>query len=301
MDNITDFNNENIVNDLNLLIMNIPEDIPIMDKVRWLYMKTGMLFSYDYRIAADENFAFKELDFENNFISRYQTCKQISYIFNLMLNQIDPCVVANVIVRETGQNNLRVKHEANELLLPDGTKFILDLTLDLVNIQSGCRTTQFGYTSGLMGDYDIISQRECQEMDERLGLIRHGVYTDDLINKASENIKENDSLDLKIQKISSFMMSFKGYHEGKQYLNKLFSKMLKSYYKEFNLTYHHGHQDEMVTCYIIMDNGVEHWVIYNKTFGLVKTSKERINAMLKNGWKTNSTSLEKITDGGLRM
>lgn len=49
--NIKDINDSNIVSDINLILFNIPENVPTLDKVRWLYIKLGELFSYDYRVA----------------------------------------------------------------------------------------------------------------------------------------------------------------------------------------------------------------------------------------------------------
>ena len=91
---------ENIINELNLILFNVPQDINLLEKIRWLYIKTGEIFSYDYRISNNIDYATTKLDFSKNYINRYQTCTQISYIFNLMLNYIDGCD-SKVIERKT--------------------------------------------------------------------------------------------------------------------------------------------------------------------------------------------------------
>lgn len=301
MEEYKDFNNENIVNDLNFLLLNIPSDITPLEKVRWLYLKTGMLFSYDYRVAIDENYALKPLDFENNFINRYQTCTQISEVFNIMLSQVDPSIKANVIKRINGRGNFTIEHEANEIILDTGEKFILDLTLDLVNIQSGCRTTQFGFTAGFDNDYDIISLRECREMDKKLGFLKGEKYRDEEFIEAAKDVKVDDSIDHKLSILSNYLLPFKGYHEAKQYVGKLFNEFLKCEYKEFNLTYSNSNTPEMMSCYVISDDKEEVWVAYNKYYGLVRTSKEKIETMLQNGWSSNSKTLQTITMPGYRL
>ena len=82
---------ENIINELNLLLFNIPQDISLLEKIRWLYIKVGQIFCYDYRIAENINYAINEIDFSKDYINRYQTCTQISCIFNLMLNNLKGC------------------------------------------------------------------------------------------------------------------------------------------------------------------------------------------------------------------
>ena len=53
-----DFKTENVVGELNLLLLNIPDNLSLIEKIRWLYIKVGKLFSYDYRIANDSKVAF---------------------------------------------------------------------------------------------------------------------------------------------------------------------------------------------------------------------------------------------------
>ena len=164
---MSDFKTENIVGELNLLLLNIPNNLSLIEKIRWLYIKVGKLFSYDYRIANDSNVAFKEIDFYNNYVSNYQTCLQISYLFNMMLNYIDPGIKANVIERKMDiRGRYEVEHQANEVILPSGEKYILDLTLDLYLIQSGCQTKHFDYETDASGEYDIIPLCDIKDMDK---------------------------------------------------------------------------------------------------------------------------------------
>ena len=294
---------ENIAGELNLLLLNVPDDVPLIEQIRWLYIKAGELFSYDYRIGSDITVALKEIDFEKNYISRYQTCTQISYLLKLMLEYLDPNMQVNII-RRIGAIRPRdgVDHVANEVILPTGEKYILDLTLDLYLIQSGCKTKQFGYTSDMSGDHDILTLRECEEMDRKLGLIKNGEYTDDKLMRLKRELEQNqnydnpeDEINAKINTIGNQMIKFTGAYEAKLYLDKLFVEFLETPYREFSITYQHGSTNQLVTAFVIYPKGSEEkWIMFNPRIGILKTSKEKIMKMLENGWSTNSNTLNEI-------
>lgn len=304
--NNVDLKTENVVGEINLLLLNIPQNLTLLEKIRWLYIKIGKLFSYDYRISDDFNVAYKEIDFENNYVGRYQTCIQITRLFDILLKYIDQNLETNIIERKLNIRGLdkqhNLEHKANEIILPTGEKYILDLTLDLYLIQSGCLTKHFCFESDEFANYDTLSPREIKLMDEKLNLIDDHVYTDVKIDSVKKELEDYDYngmnqgeiIDFKIKKINTLLKNFNGYHEGKQYVNKLFLELLNISYKEFNLTYKNNDMLELVTCFVLDDNK---WIIYNNKLGLVSTSKENIIKMLNQGWHTKSNTLENIRRG----
>lgn len=290
---------ENVINELNLILFNIPQYITLLEKVRWLYIKVGEIFSYDYRISDNIDYATIQLDFSKNYINRYQTCTQISYLFNLMLNYIDGCH-SKVIERKTKIRGLRdIEHVANEVTLSTGEKLILDLTLDLYLIQSGCQTKQFGYTTNIENTCDIISLKECEEIDKKLGLIKNGEYTDKKIQQVKEiidfsdysDMSEEQKIEYKINKIIPIIPKFYGYHESKQFINKLFIDILKEPYKEFNLKHIRDNNMEMLTCFKISNKTTSLWYLYDSKLGLIKTNLSNLTNMLNCGWFTKSETL----------
>lgn len=294
---------ENIVGDLNLLLFNIPEEKTPLEKVRWLYMKTGQLFSYDYRVADNIEVIKRQPDFQNNFINRYQTCIQISNIFNIMLNYI-PGVEAKVIKRTLefrGHNNLGVSHVANEIKIGE-EKYLLDLTLDLYLIQSGFQTQHFGYETNGNNDYEIIPLPDCKKMDEKLGILNPAGYKDlkeqeiilELSKKDYSGMSGKEILDYKLQYFSELLPQLKGHHEGKQLINKLIREIINTRYKEFNMTYANGNNEQIITCFVIANQGEETWIIYSNTSGILQTSRKTIDRMLANGWKTKSNTLNTL-------
>ena len=287
---------DNVMSDINILMLNVPKDLTPLEKLRWVYIKLGNIFCYDYNyLDKDDN---KSIDFENDYIGRYQSCYEISLLFNLIVNNIDENIKCEIVTRRNpfirGING--EDHVCNIVTLSSGEKYVVDLTLDLYLIQSGCKTREFGFTT-LNGDEDIVYQSKCEEMDRKLGFIKDGEYTDDKIDRIADEIydKKYDSfdemIDDKIRIINSLMIPFKGYQEGKNYINMLFSKLLKHNRKEFNLKYNDG---KMVTCFLLNDDSHERWFIYDPALNLIETNKDIIDQMLQNGWRTKSTTLESM-------
>ena len=79
----------NLIGELNLILLNIPENLSPLERAWLIYNKAGHVFRYDYRIANNIDLAHKEIDFLTNNIDYFQTCTQISYLLNLMLNNIE--------------------------------------------------------------------------------------------------------------------------------------------------------------------------------------------------------------------
>ena len=288
-------NNQNIMNDLNLIMLNIPDNLTPLEKARWVYIKSGELFSYDYNFLNDEE---SQVRYEDDYINRYETCEEISSILNLMLNNIDENIKSEVIERPLTIRGTPRAHKCNLITLNTGEKYILDLTLDLFLIQSGFQTKNFGFSTTIYGDEDILSLNECEEMDKKMGLIKFGEYTDKKINDAKSRINSpknkdlsfQDSVKLRIEEINKLMYKFVGFVEGKNLIIKLFSELMGYYFKEFYLTY----DKEMVTCLKVSDYEDEMWFIYSSKLGLMETTQDNISDMLDNGWQTKSTSLEEM-------
>lgn len=289
--------NDNIVSDINLILFNIPENVSTLEKVRWIYIKLGELFSYDYTVVSKPKEALKELTFEDNYISPYQTCIQISQIMNIILNSLGPeCKSKIVDTQDSVRGINNSTHKANSVEFSNGEKYLLDLTLDLYLIQSGCQTKHFGFTTP-NGEYDILPLLECERIDKSFGIIKYGEYTDKKINDMKSRLNsidyssmtEDEILNYKLSMLNTLVPKFRGSHEGKMYLNKLFIEVLKSRFKEYHLTLQRENIDELATIYKFIDT--DSWYLYTPNLGLFRTSKENIKSMLNSGWISKSNSL----------
>ena len=297
--------NENILPDILLLQKNIPKDLSPLEQVRWIYINLGKLFSYDFRVAKEPEYGYnKKIDFQKG-IDRYQTCIQISYILDTILNQL-PNVKSKIVERSMHdmRGNYGEEHVGNDVIINDnGFEYhiILDLTLDLYLIQSDCRTLHFGYQDDGTGTYDIIPQCDNENMDIKLGFINsYKDYTDYNIKEAKNYLKSFNTskvdpiyyLETALSCISKLYKKFQGYHEGVLYTNLLFRNLLDAEYKDFNLFYENNDLTSMKTIYHINYKGIEKWLIYSNKVGFMNTDIESIEELLNTGWYTRSDTLK---------
>ena len=99
---------QNIIPSINFIATSMPDDLTDLEKVRYIYINLGKLFSYDYRIVVDESVISKPLDYADNEISRYQTCYQISEVLTVLINGLVPTCHAKVIERKIVINFYRI-------------------------------------------------------------------------------------------------------------------------------------------------------------------------------------------------
>ena len=294
----------NIVSSINFIMSSIPEDATELEKIRYIYINLGKLFCYDYRIIIDESVAYEQVDYSSNEIGRYKTCYQISEILTILINGMLPECKAKVIERKIPGRRFNKEHVGTEVTLSNGVKILLDLTLDLSNIQAGLKTKEFGYSNNADGDYDIISLQECMKMDKKLGFI-YDKYTDDYIEEfVSELSKENfagktlaEIIDYKINKAKQiFFKDFKGNYEAVRYIYTLFNKILSydelKYLKQHNLSYGNSSDINLISSYSFNELGL--YYSYSNDLGFNRINPKTIHELLKNGWKTNSTSIYNI-------
>lgn len=298
MDNL---DSVNIYDQINNIILNIPKNASSLEKVRFVYLQLGFLFSYDYRIAYDNKYLYNGIK-NNNYIRKYQTCLQISEILNNILNTIDG-VKSTVISRKI--DNLRGTythdHVANKVEVENNgitSYYLLDLTLDLFYIQSGLKTRHFGFETDKYSTYDIIPQIDNIEMDKKLDIPANWFNTDELVTEIKKEfyILENkldpsQLINSKLDKINLLLKNFHGYYEGKQFINYLFKEILQTEYKEYNLFFLKDNIIDLKTCFKISYKGYTKWVMYSKILGIIAVDTEMIEFYLNNGYQTKSVSL----------
>lgn len=295
---------EDVLDDILLLVYNIPDDLTPLQKARWVYIQLGKLFSYDYRVAKDVNYGTNKKFNPAQFIGRYQTCIQISEVLAIIMNGIEG-VKCNIIERVIPDLRFTYAdhHVGNEIILNDGNqklKLLLDLTLDLYRVQSDCMTKHFGYEDDGTGTYDIIPLSDIRKMDAEIGFVTDDLYTDDRINEAKKfigigtDLSDKEKIEYRLSLINRFVKRFNGYHEGKQYINMLFTELLQLPYHEYNLYYNEDNGINLKTVYRITSGDEEKWVVYSNRSGIISTSKEKLNEILNHGWNTNSKTLPEV-------
>lgn len=302
-------NDSNITPALTLMALSIPTEATTLEKLRWIYLTLGKLFSYDYRVIGDESVILNKIDYNSEYIGRYQTCYQISDIFCHFVKYLIPEVQAKVIPRRIPGRSFIQDHVAVEINIPqEDTKFLMDLTLDLANIQAGLRTKHFGFETAANTNYDIIPLCDCKEMDQKLGFILDK-YTDDDIDNFKDKMNKVDFsgmskseiIDFKIRSAKEELLkTFVGHHEATTYVNTVLSDILspleKRSLKQSNLFYiNNDNEFNVVSIYSFNENNL--YYCYSNDIGFNPISPDAIQDLLDRGWKTNSTTLQSILNG----
>ena len=300
-------NNEmetNIIPSINYIMSSIPDNLTELEKIRYIYIELGKLFSYDYRVIADESIIDEKVDYASEKIGRYKTCYQISEILKTLINGMLPNCRARVVERKINGRSFKREHVATEVITKDGLKLLLDLTLDLSNIQSGMRTKEFGYCTNENGDYDIISQAECKNMDKKLGFITEK-YMDDYIEEFKEKINKYDFTNKTKSEIVDYKIgmakeelfkTFPGSHEAVRYIYNVFNLILNDdelrNLKQYNLSYKNSDSVSIISIYSFSDLNL--YYSFSTALGFNKISFNKIQELLKSGWQTNSKSIQGI-------
>jgi hypothetical protein len=280
----------------------MPEGLTDLEMVRYIYIKMGNIFSYDYRVMVDMSKAQTKIDYSSSYISRFQTCYQINEILEIIINGLNTRIKAKIVPRVVPNQRYLDEHVALEVAFADNLKILLDLTLDLYKIQAGMQTSQFGYATNSLGEYDIISLKECEAMDKKIGLLK-GEYTDSSINLIRErvsvikgdNIKEN--IDTKIRIIKNELSkNFFGTHEASMYISYLITSILSPeelrYLKKFNLSF--GTSDDLTLVTVFAFTDLNLYYSFSSDLGLEEVTLKSISNLLKCGWRTNSETLKNL-------
>ena len=289
----------NIIGELNLLLNNIPNDLTELEKLRWIYIKLGNLFSYDYRVSSNEEFGNVKVDFESGFVSNYQTCTQICSIVDMILNKLN--IKSRTIEIKNKNNHFNIEHTVNEVELSTGEKYLIDLTLDLYLIQSGCMTRHFGEYG--KDEYDTLSNSKLSAIDEYLHLVKYDEYMDKKIldkksvinGKDYSGFTDDEILEKKIEQINEIIPTFVGYNESRLFADKLLNDF-GIICNKYNLTYNNGDKSKFIGCFQVLgDKNI--WYIYVSNNGFIKTDVNKLKYMLEHGWSCKKeTLLEAIYD-----
>jgi len=300
-------NDNDVTSKINLILANIPDNFTDIEKLRWVYLKLGQVFCYDYSIlTADKD--HQPVSFDKGVfhkINRYQTCRQISEILAIIINNSGINAHAQVITRELPGVNYAQNHVATAVFLGSGEKYILDLTLDLYLIQSGCQTEDFAFTTDAYSTYDILPLADIQVIDQRIGLLPGEIYT----NQKNETYKKNFEtiefpfddpvikLQVKLALISKNMIPpFMGAHEGKRFIDKILFETLSGVeyakMKAYNLFFEDVNYLYLVTCYVFHFADEDICYLYDNRVGFILTTPQKLKNMRDTGWRTNSGSFD---------
>lgn len=185
------------------IIGDIPEGLSEIEKIRYIYIKLGKYFVYNINFIINQNedekqkrVYKKEVNLENLY-TRKHVCSQIAYALAGAINKMVPSVSASTMYRANhelaeDEEYGETEHMATKIETKDGEKYLLDLTLDLFRIQNNLQTKEFGFSSYIDDDYDILSLREVREMDNKIGYTHNGIYMNEFISQMKKEMLDDE-------------------------------------------------------------------------------------------------------------
>ena len=193
---------------INKILQDMPENLTDIEKVRYIYLSIGDLFSYDrnYTYLGKEReilaayskiFTISSME-ERNYSNKIRAvCTQMGAIESETINEMHN---VNIKARTLGYNEYEEGHVAVVVNI-DGKNYYLDITLDLYRIQKGMKTKGFAKASEALDgtECETISDEALKEMDEKIGYCQYGMYMDDVIEMIRKEMQDEHIWDKYIQ------------------------------------------------------------------------------------------------------
>ena len=289
------------------ILKGMPKNLEQIEMARYIYLELGKVLSYDMNAfyLKDELLGDrynKEIELDKEFDTTL-VCKPINIIYIKLLKIMG--IDAELIQLD---NNFKYNHVGTSITFDNGIKIFTDLTLDLHRIQNGMRTMDFAYTSP-QGNYDILSRRELNKIDDKLGYTFRGIYTDDFIDIVSKELTNKVKVerylldgkrieDCNICEVISRKLDFilnhvmfkrLGYAEGRNTLIYILQKCLSDeeskHIKQFDLIKQNENNNEFANLIKVFDEKNSIYYLQLPDEEMKKCTKCDIDDIFKIGWK----------------
>lgn len=189
---------------INKILENMPKNLTDLEKVRYIYLKMGDIFSYnrdflyidDYRYVNDmyNEVITKEKIEKGNYKNKIASlCKQMSEISCETINKLNP---SKIKARIVGYNPDKETHVEVIVTISDKS-YNLNINLDLYKIQKGMRTVGFATTNKAIDETEcvVLSSDEIKKMDEKLNYCKYGMYMDDAIEMIKSEMQDTKNIE----------------------------------------------------------------------------------------------------------
>ena len=321
MDNLNLDNGNSI--SIEELIGQIPEGLNEIQTIRYIYIKLGKFFNYNIEFLfsdkkTQEHVYNKKIDLKK-IDENSKICIHIAKYLSQAINHFVKNVNATTMIRSarTEDEGDDFEHVATKVCTSNGEKYILDLTLDLYRIQNNLCTKEFGYSSYIDDDYDIISLRELRQIDNEIGYTWNELYMDEyveqmkkemrdinlvkeyVINNNCEEIDEQTILEYKVDFILGNMdIKNNGPIEAKQYVVYAMSEILKDEekgrVKQFNL-YNKKEKPKMTVGLRVIVNDRRIYYIREENENFRKIEFKELAELINNDWYIKSQTINNET------
>ena len=171
------------MNAVDKIIENMPKDLDKNTQIRYIYLELAKLFKKDiaffYGTDAEKR---KIYDKETNINFKEKSsiiCKSSAQIYEYAFSKIG---VKSSLIKKTTKSPFQ--HVDLIVTGKDDKRYYLSPMEDLFRIQLGMRTKRFGSRTDKfkeldeVGELSTFSDKEIEEMDNKLGYTYKGIYTD---------------------------------------------------------------------------------------------------------------------------
>ena len=180
------------------MLDDMPQELSDIEKLRWIYIKVCLKFSYDLEYWSKPDKA-KSIFYKNidDIIDNKVVCTTISEIFT-RLSKKAGLDVKTLVVDEYGHDyGFQHGHALNEVNI-NGKKVYCSLIYDLEKVKFGAKTRGF-----MIDDIEeemaetAISDEDLQAIDDKVGYTVDGFYIEDVVGMMQDEfneLKDNESL-----------------------------------------------------------------------------------------------------------
>ncbi len=187
---------------INNILKNMPNNLSDLEKVRYIYIEIGKIFSYNrdflyvsnYRILDDiysDTITINMIENGNYQNKINSICKQTAEIEANTINLLN----GNITARIVGYNKEEQDHVAVVATI-DGKDYFLDISPDLYKIQKGMKPKGFAKSSQALDGTtcEIISDEELTRIDEKIGYCKNGMYLDEVLEMLKTEMMDENNL-----------------------------------------------------------------------------------------------------------
>lgn len=224
------------------------------EMIRYIYMDLGKRLTFNLKFFCGNSRAKIKVYTESkrkNIGEALRTniiiCKDSSYILEHILRELG----VNIVTIVDPEDFRKCKHVYNLVKPADGRPpYVLDLQVDMENIQSHMRTTEFGKSENRWRPA-VISRDEIEQMDWKIGYVtKQDYYTNEYIDNLRLGAELFDDFGEKIkfllENIDVYDTKNMGYAEKVKHHSTVLGKILK--YDEIS-------KIDQIDCYREDENG----------------------------------------------